>query len=263
MLNLVALAEGLAAGDYSELERPARYSIRTTPRQARERHKDQVVSEREFKTLKLIGEEVAEFDYRPVACRKSYRMIVLRKKLVAEKGQLWLFEPDRCFFYITNDRTTPASEIVFLANDRCDQENVIGQLKGGREGPGDAGGRPGEQRGVHGHGGPGVEPEGLGGPVAARAGSMVGEAPIGEAIVVADGVQHILCGDDPGTLPGRADVPAGRVPLVVVEPVARHLPEVGGAAARAAVVLRVGCGEAGVWMSRSELAPSRGEGVNR
>ena len=44
---------------------------------------------------------------------------------------MWLFEPDRFFFYITNDRTTPASEIVFLANDRCDQENLIGQLKGG------------------------------------------------------------------------------------------------------------------------------------
>ncbi len=131
MPNLVALAEGLAAEDFSELERPARYTIKTAPRQARERHKDRVVSERQFKTLKLIGEEVAEFDYRPVACKKAYRMIVLRKKLVAEKGQLWLFEPDRFFFYITNDRTTPASEIVFLANDRCDQENLIGQLKGG------------------------------------------------------------------------------------------------------------------------------------
>jgi hypothetical protein len=131
MPNLVALAEGLTAEDYSELERPARYTIKTAPRQARERHKDRVVSDREFKTLRLIGEEVAEFDYRPVACKRAYRMIVLRKKLVAEKGQLWLFEPDRFFFYITNDRTTPASEIVFLANDRCDQENLIGQLKGG------------------------------------------------------------------------------------------------------------------------------------
>jgi hypothetical protein len=131
MPNLVALAEGLAAEDFSELERPARYTIKTAPRQARERHKDRVVSEREFKTLKLIGEEVAEFDYRPVACKKTYRMIVLRKKLVVEKGQLWLFEPDRFYFYITNDRTTPASEIVFLANDRCDQENLIAQLKGG------------------------------------------------------------------------------------------------------------------------------------
>jgi len=131
MPNLVALAEGLAAGDYSELERPARYTIKTAPRQARERHKDRVVSDREFKTLKLLGEEIAEFDYRPVACKMSYRMIVLRKKLVAETGQLWLFEPDRFFFYITNDRTSSASEVVFLANDRCDQENLIGQLKGG------------------------------------------------------------------------------------------------------------------------------------
>ena len=131
MPNLVALAEGLAAEAYSELERPARYTIKTAPRQARERHKDRVVSERQFRTLRLLGEEVAEFEYRPVACKESYRMIVLRKEVVAEKGQLWLFEPDRYFFYITNDRTTPASEVVFLANDRCDQENLIGQLKGG------------------------------------------------------------------------------------------------------------------------------------
>jgi hypothetical protein len=131
MPNLVAIAEGLAAGEYSELERPARYTIKTAPRQARERHKDRVVSEREFKTLKLVGEEVAEFEYRPVACEKAYRVVVLRKKLTVEKGQLWLFEPDRYYFYITNDLKTPASEVVFLANDRCDQENLIGQLKGG------------------------------------------------------------------------------------------------------------------------------------
>jgi hypothetical protein len=131
MPNLVALAEGLAAEEYSELERPARYTIKTVPRQARERHKDRVVSERQFKTLKLLGEEVAEFEYRPVACETAYRVVVLRKKLTVEKGQLWLFEPDRYYFYITNDRTTPASEVVFLANDRCDQENLIAQLKGG------------------------------------------------------------------------------------------------------------------------------------
>jgi hypothetical protein len=131
MPNLVAIAEGLPSERYGELERPARYTIKTVPRQARERHKERVVSERQFNTLKPLGEEVAEFEYRPVACEKSYRVVVLRKKLVVEKGQLWLFEPDRYFFYITNDRTTPASEVVFLANDRCDQENLIGQLKGG------------------------------------------------------------------------------------------------------------------------------------
>jgi hypothetical protein len=140
MANLVARAEGLTAGQSSELERPARSTIETVPRQARERHKERIVSERhkerivserQFKTLKLVGEEVAEFDDRPVACQKSYRVIVLRKRLIVEKGQMWLFEPDRYFFSITNDRTTPASEIVFLADDRCDQENLVAQLKSG------------------------------------------------------------------------------------------------------------------------------------
>jgi hypothetical protein len=131
MANLKELAQKLPDLKYSELERPARYTIKTVPRQARERHKEQVVRQRQFKTLKLLGEEVAEFEYRPVACEKAYRVVVLRKKLTVEKGQMWLFEPDRFFFYITNDWTTSASEIVFLANDRCDQENLIGQLKGG------------------------------------------------------------------------------------------------------------------------------------
>jgi hypothetical protein len=129
--NLKELAERLPAGAYSELERPPRYTIKTVPRRARERPKERIVSERQYETLKLIGEEVAEFEYRPVACKTTYRMVVLRKRLVVEKGQLWLFEPDRYFFYITNDRTTPASEIVFQANDRCDQENLVAQLKGG------------------------------------------------------------------------------------------------------------------------------------
>jgi hypothetical protein len=129
--NLVGLAERLPDLEYSELQRPARYTIRTVPRQTRERHKERIVAERQFETLKLIGEEIAEFEYRPVACKTAYRVIVLRKKLVVEKGQLWLFEPDRYFFYLTNDRTSSASEIVFLANDRCDQENLIAQLKGG------------------------------------------------------------------------------------------------------------------------------------
>jgi hypothetical protein len=131
MADLKGLAERVPDLEYSELERPPRCTIKTVPRQARGRHKERIVAERQFATLKLIGEEVAEFEYKPVACKKAYRVVVLKKKLVVEKGPLWLFEPDRFFFYITNDRTTPASEIVFLANDRCDQENLIAQLKGG------------------------------------------------------------------------------------------------------------------------------------
>src|SRR5947199_8882683 len=93
--NLKGPVEHLDNLQYSELERPPRYSIKTAPRQARERHKERIVAERQYDTLKLIGEEVAEFPYQPVACEKAYRVVVLRKKLVVEKGQLWLFQPGR------------------------------------------------------------------------------------------------------------------------------------------------------------------------
>ena len=74
---------------------------------------------------------IAECDYRPVACQKSYRLVVLRKRLGIDKAGVRLREEYRYFFYITNDRTSPAEEVVFQANDRCDQENLIAQLKGG------------------------------------------------------------------------------------------------------------------------------------
>src|SRR5262249_11297830 len=80
MPNLKALAEHLDDLEYSELERPPRYTIRTVPRQARERHRERIVAERQFDALKLVGEKVAEFEYRPVACKKTYRVVVLRKK---------------------------------------------------------------------------------------------------------------------------------------------------------------------------------------
>ena len=79
----------------------------------------------------MLEEMIAEFDYRPTACGRSYRVIVVRKLLGIDKRQLRLFERYRYFFYITNDRETPAEEIVFSANDRCDQENLIAQLKSG------------------------------------------------------------------------------------------------------------------------------------
>ena len=131
MANLKDLAGRLPDLEYSELERPPGYTIKTAPRQARERHKERIVAERQFDTLKLIGEEVAEFEYQPGACRRPYRVVVVRKNVSVEAGEWVLFDDVRYFFYITNDEDTPADELVFLANDRCDQENLIAQLKGG------------------------------------------------------------------------------------------------------------------------------------
>ena len=54
-----------------------------------------------------------------------------RKNLSVEKGEQVLFDEYRYFFYITNEPATPAEEIVLQANDRCNQENLIEQLKNG------------------------------------------------------------------------------------------------------------------------------------
>ena len=129
--SLKARADELPAKAYSFLKRPSRYQIKTTPRQKPERVKPEIVRERGYETIHLLEEMVAEFDYQPVACKKSYRMIVLRKRVGVDEGQMRLFEEYRYFFYITNDRTMTAEEVVFSANDRCDQENLIAQLKNG------------------------------------------------------------------------------------------------------------------------------------
>jgi hypothetical protein len=128
--NLIALAEGLPEAAYGYPERPVR-PIRTVPRGRRERPRAAIVRERGFEAIHTLEEMVAEFAYRPTACDRDYRVIVLRKRLAHEEGQLRLFEEYRYFFFITNDRTMPADQVVLLANGRCDQENLISQLKTG------------------------------------------------------------------------------------------------------------------------------------
>ena len=129
--NLVEIADALLERTWKPLERPARYEVKTEERHCPENIKEQRIKEREFKNIRLQSEQVAEFDYRPVHCNNVYRMVVVRKNLTVEKGETRLFDDVRYFFYITNDREKTAAEIVFFANDRCNQENVIGQLKSG------------------------------------------------------------------------------------------------------------------------------------
>jgi Transposase DDE domain group 1 len=129
--NLKAIAEDLPARVWKPLQRPARYAVKTKPRQRPDNVKEALVVAREFENQRLQSEEVAEFNYRPTACKKTYRMVVVRKKIAVEKGQKLLFDKIEYFFYITNDWVSAADEIVFLANDRCDQENLLAQLHGG------------------------------------------------------------------------------------------------------------------------------------
>jgi len=129
--NLLELAEGLPTTAWKRLDRPARYEVKTQPRQRPEKVKDRIVRERKFDVLRLKSEEVAEFEYRPTACANPYRMVVIRKHISKEKGEQVLFPEVRHFFYITNDRNATAAEIVFEANDRCNQENLLAQLHDG------------------------------------------------------------------------------------------------------------------------------------
>jgi len=131
MANLYDIAESLPNDEWARLTRPARYEVKTTPRERPENIKEQIVIEREFKNIRLVDEYVAEFVYRPVACTKDYRVIVVWKDLEVLKGQAKLFDDSTCLFYITNDRTSTPQDIVFRANDRCDQENLIAQQKHG------------------------------------------------------------------------------------------------------------------------------------
>jgi hypothetical protein len=129
--NLHMLADDLPADAWRTLQRPPRYQIKTAPRRRPAKIKERIVVAREFENRRLVSEQVAEFEYRPAACRKSYRLVVVRKNLSVEKGERVLFDDYRYFFYLTNDRVSSAATIVFLANDRCNQENLHAQLKHG------------------------------------------------------------------------------------------------------------------------------------
>jgi Transposase DDE domain group 1 len=131
MPNLKAIAEDLPAPAWVPLQRPPRYTAQGKPRARPERVKDRIVRERGFETLTRVAEDVAEVSYRPTACHRTYRLILVRQTIVAEKGQTRLFDEIRHRFYLTNDREGTPRALVLRANDRCDQENLIAQLKGG------------------------------------------------------------------------------------------------------------------------------------
>lgn len=129
MPNLVEIAENLPDSAWNVLHRKQRASEK--PRARRPNTKEQIVIEKEYTNKRLEKEFVAEFDYSPTACRHTYRMVVLRKQVSVTKGEQKLFDDSPYFCYITNipaDELT-AAEIVGQSNQRCDQENILSQLK--------------------------------------------------------------------------------------------------------------------------------------
>jgi len=129
MPNLVEIAENLPKSAWERLRRKERVSA--NPRARRRNAKEQIVREREYRNKRLQREFVAEFAYRPGLCRQTYRVIVLRKEVRVSQGQLTLFDESPFFFYLTNIPASQlsAAEIVGQSNQRCDQENIVSQLK--------------------------------------------------------------------------------------------------------------------------------------
>jgi hypothetical protein len=131
MKNLNALAEDLPTNSWQPLSRLPAYTVQTQPRPRPDNVKEAIVVEREYENRQLGSEEVAEFPYRPTACGQAYRMIVVRKNISVAKGDKLLFDEIRYSFYITNITELEQEQLVWVATNRCNQENLLAQLHSG------------------------------------------------------------------------------------------------------------------------------------
>lgn len=120
-------AEALDEAKWQRLQRP----VAPQKRKRRDNEKQRIVKARGYLKLSLNFEDVASFDYQPGKCDRSYRVVALRKNISKTKGEQTLFDDIRYFFYITTRTDLTSAQVVFAANQRCDQENVIEQLKNG------------------------------------------------------------------------------------------------------------------------------------
>ena len=129
--SFVRRADDLHIGDYEELVRKANQQFAGHPRAKQRRVKEEIVKQRGYLNKRLVAEDTAEFEHRPSKAVCTYRIVVLRKLIDEERGQLCTGSDFRYFFYVTNDRKLTQAEVIAEANQRCNQENLIAQLKNG------------------------------------------------------------------------------------------------------------------------------------
>ena len=127
--KLTGIADSLKENAWTPLRRDKPSSDK--PRARRPNYKEQFVEQKGYENQKLRAESYAEFEYRPTKCKRTYRMIAVRKEIDVMSGQQLLFEKERYFFYITNESESeqPSRQIIRHGNRRCNQENTISQLK--------------------------------------------------------------------------------------------------------------------------------------
>jgi hypothetical protein len=129
--GFVGRADDIHPGDYEDLVRKANEQFAGRPRAKQPRVKEEIIKERGYLNKRLIAEDTAEFEHRPAKATRPYRIVVLRKLIDEERGQRCIGSDFRYFFYVTNDRNLTQAEVIAEANRRCNQENLIEQLKNG------------------------------------------------------------------------------------------------------------------------------------
>ena len=132
MANLVEMAEDLPRSAWKRLVRAPKYEVRTERAARPENVKERIVREREFENIRLESRRRGGGWLPADQVPQDLSGGGAAKNLSVEKGERALFDDVRYFFYITNDRpAVRRTEMVAAANGRCNQENLIEQLKNG------------------------------------------------------------------------------------------------------------------------------------
>ena len=130
--NLNALADESCPKAWQTLQRPPRYEVKTQPRQRPENVKEAIVVRagvREHQAASRSRWPSSTIGRRPAARRIAWWWCARTCRW--RKGERLLFDDIVYFFYITNDWVARGGRDRLLANDRCNQENLLAQLKAG------------------------------------------------------------------------------------------------------------------------------------
>lgn len=132
--NRAALAQALPESAWQPfIPRGRRGRCSAPARQGRtpnwRKHK---AAQRRFRNLRTIGQWITELSYQPAGLEHPCRMIARRMLIEEQDGQGTLFESFRYRLILTNlPRSYTPRQIIDLAYQRCDQENVIEQFGAG------------------------------------------------------------------------------------------------------------------------------------
>lgn len=127
--NLVKIAETVPQNRWKEFSQSTRCGKAKRQRDKNIRRKR--VRTRQMRNLALKKQWVTEIPYTPEQSQEEYRLVIRRQKIEESKqGELFTFYRYR--FAITNlPQSYSAHRVLNIVYQRCDQENVIEQLKNG------------------------------------------------------------------------------------------------------------------------------------